>query len=200
MRTLLQDPDIIESYVERSLQNQDVLLANQNLKALHSLGENLLTSKQDGLLTRFQTDDQCPKFIVKIGSPYWELISKILAHHSFAITDEIDDHFSLYQFVKIPSNYRLNCTKSVEFWRTWWRYRNRIRGQRFCMDLLVRVRYTWYPVKDLSISNGMVYIRVLADEIMLHNDDLLFWLEKVTTEAGAVSPPTPARRLSRLSQ
>ena len=179
MKTILQDADIIESYIEQSLQNQDVLLANQNLQAQSSLGESHLSSKRDGLISKFQIDDQGPKFTVKVGSPYWEMLSRTLAHHSFAVTDESDRDFYAYQRVKIPSDYRLNCTKSVEFWRTWWRYRNRIRGMRFCLDLLVRVRHTWYPVKDLSVSNGMVYIKVLADEIVLHNDDLLFWLEKI---------------------
>lgn len=199
MRTILQDEDIIESYIERSLQNQDVLLANQNLRAQSSLGGSHLFSKRDGLIAKFQTDEQGPKFNVKVGSPYWEPLSKTLANHSFAITDDIDHDFFTYQIVKIPSDYRLNCTKSVEFWRTWWRYRNRIRGMRFCLDLLVRVRHTWYPVKDLSVSNGMVYIKVLADEIVLHNDDLLFWLEKITQSSPSVSSIGPQlKRLKRL--
>ncbi|MEB3211986.1 MAG: hypothetical protein VKL39_11555 [Leptolyngbyaceae bacterium] len=198
MRQMLQDAEIIQAYVERSLQNQDVLMANLNLQAQPSFGENRLMSKQEGLLIRFQPDDKTPKFIVKIASSYWEQISQILASQSFVITDEIDDQFLAYEYVKIPPNYHMNCTKSVEFWRTWWKYRNRLRRQRFCMDLLVRVRHTWYPVKDLCVSNGMVYIRVLADEIVLHTDDLLFWLEKDDGLTSEPPPMKPTRRLTHL--
>jgi hypothetical protein len=195
MRHTLQDADIITSYVERSLQHQDVLLANLNLQAQPHFGENHLISKKEGVLVRFQIQDDAPRFIVRIGSSYWALISKLLANQSFAITEEVDDQFSAYEYVKIPAQYHLNCTKSVEFWRTWWKYRNRVRGQRFCMDLLVRVRHTWYPVKDLCVSNGMVYIRVLADEIVLHTDDLLFWLEK-NEEPTTQTHPTRTRRVT----
>jgi hypothetical protein len=181
MRTILQDHEIIQSYIEQSLKKQDILVANQNLQAQSNFGENQLFSKKDGLIAKFESNEQGPKFILKNGTPYWEMLTQSLAQHSFAITDHIDDNFSMYQIVKIPPAYRLNCTKSVEFWRTWWKYRNRLQGKRFCMDLLVRVRHTWYPVKDLCVSNGMVYIKVLADEIVLHSDDLLFWLEKMTS-------------------
>lgn len=205
MRIILQDHEIIESYIGRSLNKQEILEANQNLRAQSNFGENQLYSKKDGLIAKFETDEQGPKFTIKIGTSYWETLAQSLAHHSFAITETLDRNFSLYQRVKIPPDYRLNCTKSVEFWRTWWKYRNRIQGKRFCMDLLVRVRHTWYPVKDLCVSNGMVYIKVLADEIVLHNDDLLFWLEKMTsptvTEPSAQeSTDTPSERARRISR
>ncbi len=205
MRTILQDHAIIESYIERSLHNQDILIANHNLQAQSNFGESRLSSKKDGLIAKFEIDEQGPKFTVKHGTSYWEMLTQSLAKQSFAITENIDDNFSMYRVVKIPSDYRLNCTKSVDFWRAWWKYRNRIQGRGFCMDLLVRVRHTWYPVKDLCVSNGMVYIKVLADEIVLHTDDLLFWLEKTTLPAVTEQPSqnsmdTPSARASRISK
>lgn len=217
MRTILQDNEIIDAYIERSLKKQDILLANQTLRAESNFDENHLYSRKDGLIARFQSDEQGPKFTIKIGTPYWGILSQALAQHSFAMTDQVDDNFSAYRVVKIPPHYRMNCTRSVDFWRTWWKYRNRIQGKRFCMDLLVRMRHTWYPVKDLCVSNGMVYIKVLADEIVLHNDDLLFWLEKIasptdTDTAASASTDTstdpstsastdrPSERARRISQ
>jgi hypothetical protein len=47
------------------------------------------------------------------------------------------------------------------------------------LELLIRKRDSWYPIRDLIISNGLLYIKTLGSEIALDSDDLVTWLSKV---------------------
>lgn len=73
----------------------------------------------------------------------------------------------------------MQCTKSVVLWRAWWKYRKNILRLGILSDLLIKTRDSWYPIRDLTISDGLLYIKTLGNEIEIHADDLVIWLSKI---------------------
>lgn len=191
MPNRLSDDDLIKHFIQDSLQNREVLLANANLTAQsahhanHSI-QNQLLSKKEGLVASSQLNHEFPEFIIRDSSSFWKTLNYALAqHHFIPITQQfknqpkVNNQFSSYQYVKIPQGYHMACTKAMDLWRLWWKYSRRARhGSRLALDLLVRVRQTWYPIQNLEVSNGLLFIKTLVDETTLHGEDLIFWLEK----------------------
>jgi hypothetical protein len=171
--------DLIESYISRSIQRQDIFLANQTLQARSEFSGNQLFSKKEGLLAKFWMRDQVPEFQVRNGSSYWITLNQLLAKHRFIFTEDYQEPLSSYQPIKVPTGYSMTCDKALHFWKVWWKYRNRIKSQHISMDLVVRVSQTWYPVKDVAISNGCLFVKTLASEMMLDTENLMVWLEKI---------------------
>ena len=185
MPNRLSDEALIDQFIQESLQNQEVLLANANLTAQsncrsdHTI-QNQLLSKREGLVASSQLNHDYPEFMIRDHSSFWYTLNYSLARQHFIPMDQkTNDKFSSYQYVKIPQGYQMACTKALELWRMWWKYYRRARhGSRLAMHLLVRVRQTWYPIRNLEVSNGLLFISTLTDETTLHGDDLIFWLEK----------------------
>ncbi|MEJ1935224.1 hypothetical protein WDZ92_33935, partial [Nostoc sp. NIES-2111] len=83
-----------------------------------------------------------------------------------------------YKYCEIPKGYQMHCMKSVHLWRSWWKYRKNKSQLGIPLDLLIRNRNSWYPIRDLIISDGLLYIKTLGSEIAVHSNDLLIWLSK----------------------
>jgi hypothetical protein len=193
MRTVLSDMDLIESYIQRSIHHQDVFLANQTLQARSEFGGNQLLSKKEGLLAKFQVREQVPEFQVRQGISLWNMLNQLLAKHQFIFSADSQDNLSIYQPIKIPSGYQMHCDQAMHFWKVWWKYRNRIKNQHISMDLVVRVNNTWYPVKNVVISNGCLFVKTLASETMLDTESLMVWLEKISTPEQPATIPNIAQ-------
>ena len=185
MSNRLSDEELIDQFVQDSLQNREVLLANANLTAQanrcpdHTI-QNQLLSKGEGLVASSQLNHEYPEFIIRDQCSFWYSLNYSLArHHFIPIEQKSQKQFSSYQYVKVPQGYQMACTKAMELWRMWWKYYRRARhGSRLALNLLVRVRQTWYPIQNLEVSNGLLFIQTLVDENTLHGEDLVFWLEK----------------------
>ena len=185
MANRLSDEELIDQFIQESLQNREVLLANAHLTAQanyfsdHTI-QNQLLSKGEGLVVSSRINHEYPEFIVRDHSSIWYSLNYALArHHFIPIQQQPQPQFSSYQYVKIPQGYQMACTKAIELWRMWWKYYRRARhGSRLALNLLVRVRQTWYPIQNLEVSNGLLFIKTLVDENTLQGEDLIFWLEK----------------------
>ncbi|MEB3355598.1 MAG: hypothetical protein VKK04_02540 [Synechococcales bacterium] len=179
MKGKLSDIEVIQQFIQRSVQNQEVLAANQNLQALSVCSTNQLVNRQGITLASIQLNQASPEFSIWAKTPYWESLNEQLAYYNFVVSNQAIQHdFYRYCHVKPPQGYQMRCTRSVELWRRGWKYRNRIRSQFVSLDLLVRVRQTWYPVNNLEISNGLIFIKTLTEEMSLQTSDLIVWLEK----------------------
>jgi hypothetical protein len=176
---MISDPDLIDVFVEKSIQRQEILLANTNLKAQLIYDSNQLFSKKEGLIATSNLIENPFVFLIKLNSSYWEPISYRLAEKGFIYTTESNiNNFYTFQYCKLPPGYELNCTKSVGLWRAWWKYRKNVSPVGIPLELLVRSRGTWYPIRDLIISDGVLYVKTLGSEITLHAEDLITWLSK----------------------
>ena len=120
------------------------------------------------------------EFSISPTSSQWELINQALAESYYLLKGEVNSRgFYQYQYCEVPKGYEMHCTKSVLLWRTWWKYRKYTSTLRIPLELLVRKRDSWYTIRDLIISDGLLYIKTLGSEIALDSDDLVTWLSKV---------------------
>jgi hypothetical protein len=180
---MLSDSELIQAFIKDSVQHREVLLCNAVLTAQKVCESNQLSAKAEGIVLKTKVVEGQPEFSVKAGSSHWELINQALVSHHFLLMGEIDRWgFYQYKHVKLPKGYQLNCAPAVMLWRAWWKYQQRIVRASIPLELLIRTRETWYPIKHLECGHGLIYIRTLGSEIQLHSDDLAVWLNKVEPE------------------
>lgn len=178
---MLSDLGLIQAFVKNSIEGQEVLLSNSSLRAEKIYDSNQLTAKAEGLLLTFKLTDQLPLFRLKGDTSYWESINQVLVFHHYLLMGKMDDRgFYQYQHVQLPKGYQGNCTKAVLLWRAWWRYRQRILKGGIPLEMLIRTRNTWYPIRNIECGHGLIYIQTLGQEIQLQSNDLIVWLGKIT--------------------
>ena len=177
---MLSDIDLIREFIKLSIQKKEVLLANSTLLGEAVYKSNQLTAKKEGIVATTQLDRTLNPFLIRQDSKYWQLISQVLAEYNFLLMGEPDNRgFYQYEYTQIPPGYQMHCQKAGMLWRTWWKYRRKIEGRVIQLDLLIRIRNTWYPIRGLAISDGMIYIETLGNEIALGLEDTVIWLSKV---------------------
>lgn len=175
---MLSNLDLIREFVQNSIQKKEVLLSNPALTAQTVYKTNQLTAKSEGVIAIAQLT--LSEFSISPKSTQWELINQALAESGYLLKGEVDSRgFYQYQYCEVPKGYQMHCTKSVLLWRAWWRYRKYTSTLGIPLDLLIRTRDSWYPIRDLIISDGLLYIKTLGSEIALDSEDLVTWLSKV---------------------
>ena len=178
---VLSDLGLIQAFVKDSIEGKEVLLSNSSLRAEKIYDVNQLMDKAEGVLLTFKLTDKLPLFRLKGDTSHWEAINQVLVFHHYLLVGEMDSRgFYQYQYVKLPKGYQGNCTKSVLLWRAWWRYRQRIVKGGIPLEMLIRTRGTWYPIRNVECGHGLIYIQTLGQEIQLHSNDLVIWLGKIT--------------------
>ncbi|HEY9800968.1 MAG TPA: hypothetical protein V6D25_11465 [Leptolyngbyaceae cyanobacterium] len=176
---MLSNLELLQEFVAQSIQKQEILLANTNLQAHTDYKINQIIAKTEGVIATAQLTHTPLEFSVKATSSYWELINEALANYNYILTGEIDSRNCYkYQYCEIPKGYQMHCMKSVHLWRAWWKYRKNTLQVGIPLDLLIRNRNSWYPIRDLIISDGLLYIKTLGSEIAVHSNDLIIWLSK----------------------
>ncbi|MCW5314799.1 hypothetical protein GTQ43_13590 [Nostoc sp. KVJ3] len=176
---MLSNLDLIREFVQNSIQKKEVLLSNPALTAQTVYKINQLTAKSEGVIATFQPANTLSEFSISPKSSQWELINQALAEYSYLLKGEVDSRgFYKYQHCEVPKGYEMHCTKSVLLWRAWWKYRKYNSRLSIPLELLIRTRDSWYPIRDLIISDGLLYIKTLGSEIALDSEDLVTWLSK----------------------
>ncbi|MEM1395076.1 MAG: hypothetical protein AAF757_23815 [Cyanobacteria bacterium P01_D01_bin.116] len=177
---MLSDIDLIREFVKLSIQKKEVLLANSTLQGEAVYKSNQLTARKEGIVATTKLERTLNPFFIKQNSNYWQLISQVLAEYNFLLMGEPDSRgFYQYEYCQIPTGYQMHCEKAGMLWRTWWKYRRQIEGRVIQLELLIRIRNTWYPIRGLAISDGMIYIETLGNEIALGLEDTVVWLSRV---------------------
>jgi len=177
---MLSNLDLIREFVQNSTQKKDVFLSNPALTAHTVYKTNQLIAKSEGVIAIAPISDTLSKFSISPNSSQWELINQILAESSYLLKGEVDSRgFYEYQYCEVPKGYQMHCTKSVLLWRAWWKYRKYTSKLGIPLELLIRTRDSWYPIRDLIISDGLLYIKTLGSEVALDSGDLVTWLSKL---------------------
>ncbi|MDZ7958521.1 MAG: hypothetical protein RMY34_11690 [Aulosira sp. DedQUE10] len=176
---MLSNIDLMRVFVYNSIQKQEVLLSNQALTAQTVYKSNQIIAKTEGVIATIELTKEPSSFSIHATSSHWEVMNEALADYSYILTGEIDHRgFYQYRYCQIPSGYKMHGNKSVYLWRAWWKYRKYAFQLGFSLELLIRHRNAWYPVRDLNISDGLLYIKTLGNEIAVHADDLVIWLSR----------------------
>ncbi len=178
---MLSNAELIQSFVRHSCGHQEVLLANPELRAERVCGTNQLFAKGEGLILTTRQKTTALQFSAKRSSSHWNGMIAALTEQSFLMVGEPDQHqFYTFQQDKIPEGYEPHCTESVMLWRSWWKHRQRIVQATLPQELFIRTRGTWYPIRNLNLSNGMLFVQTFGSEIELHISDLVIWLSKAS--------------------
>lgn len=178
---MLSNSELIQTFVRQSCEQREVLLANPELRAESVCGANQLFAKGEGLILTTRSVAASLQFSAKCSSSHWNELAGALVEHSFLMTGEPDQrHFYTFQYDKIPQGYQPHCTESVMLWRSWWKYRQRIVQVTLPKELLIRARNTWYPIRHIGLSDGILFLPTFGSEIQLHTGDLVIWLSKKT--------------------
>jgi len=177
---MLSNLDLIREFIKNSIHKKDILLSNPSFTAQTLYKANQLNAKSEGVIAIAQIHNTPCQFSISPNSSHWELINQALAEYSYILKGEIDSRgFYQYEYCEIPKGYQMQCTKSVMLWRAWWKYRKYTSRPGIPLELLIRTRDSWYPIRDLIISDGLLYIKTLGSEIALDSNDLVTWLNKI---------------------
>ncbi|BAY77171.1 DUF4365 domain-containing protein [Nostoc sp. DSM 114161] len=177
---MLSNLDLIREFIQNSIHKKDILLSNPSFTAQTVYKANQLSAKSEGVIAIAQISNTVCQFSISPNSSHWELINQALAEYSYILKGEIDSRgFYQYEYCEIPKGYQMQCTKSVLLWRAWWKYRKYASRPGIPLQLLIRTRDSWYPIRDLIISDGLLYIKTLGSEIALDSNDLVTWLNKI---------------------
>lgn len=177
---MLSNLELMRVFVYNSIQKQEILLSNPFLTAQAVYQSNQVIAKIEGVIATAELAYTPTVFSINATSSYWEVMNEVLADYSYILTGEIDRRgFYHYRHCQVPNGYQMHGTKSVYLWRAWWKYRRYASQLGIPLDLLIRTRDAWYPIRDLSISDGLLYIKTLGNEIAVHADDLVIWLSKI---------------------
>ncbi|MBN3872891.1 MULTISPECIES: hypothetical protein [unclassified Nostoc] len=177
---MLANLDLIREFVQSSIEKKEILLSNLSLTAQTVYKTNQLAAKSEGIIATAQLSNTLPEFLIYSKSSQWEFINEALAEYGYLLKGEVDSRgFYQYEYCEVPKGYQMHCTKSVFLWRAWWKYRKYSLRPGIPLELLIRTRNSWYPIRDLIISNRLLYIKTLGSEIALDSDDLVTWLNKI---------------------
>jgi hypothetical protein len=175
---MLTDQELITEFIQHSLSTKQILLSNSVLRGETVFDTNQLTAKNEGIILKINLTSSTPEFFLKINSSHWLLMNEALASYNFILSGKIDN-FGFYscQYYQIPQGYQVMCTKSLIIWRMWWKYKKYSQGRAIPLKLLIRNRNSWYPVRDLIVSQGFLYIKTLGQEFAFSQDDWITWLK-----------------------
>ncbi|WP_096592584.1 hypothetical protein [Calothrix sp. NIES-2098] len=186
---MLSNLDLMRVFVYSSIQKQEVLLSNPFLTAQTVYKSNQVIAKIEGVIATSELSHAPSVFSVNATSSYWDVMNEVLADYSYLLTGEIDRRgFYEYRYCQVPNGYKMHSTKSVYLWRAWWKYRKYALQLGIPLELLIRTRNAWYPIRDLTISDGLLYIKTLGNEIAVHADDLVTWLSKTQPDSKNTTP------------
>ncbi|UBF25648.1 hypothetical protein K9N68_29485 [Kovacikia minuta CCNUW1] len=192
----LDDATLIQQFVKREV----TLVSNQNLRVESAFDSVQLLAKRGGLIATIKQVKGIDIFAVRRSSEYGQQVHESLVDNNFIPTKKLDkSEFWQYEECQPSPGYKLHCTAAKFLWKEWWtsvRYSNRNAIQ---TDLLIRVRDTWYPIREAVCSQGLLYITTLVSEFVFQGSDQIIWLSKLPNQPlerqpklTPVSPQPPA--------
>jgi hypothetical protein len=185
---MLSNAELIQAFVQQSCSNREVLLANSELRAEGVCGVNQLIAKGEGVIFTTHQMSKSLQFSAKFKSHHWNTMVGALAESGFLMVgDPNQQHFYTFQYYKMPKGYQPHCTESVMLWRSWWKHRKHILRAGVPTELFVRTRDTWYPIRNLFISDSVLFVQTFGSEIPFHISDLVVWLSKMSESTPAAT-------------
>lgn len=191
--TSLDDLTLLQWFVS----GDATLEANQSLRIQPANNLRQLLGRK-GVLLATAYDATTPSRIeVRRHTDYTDVLHQVLIdHHFLPIGQELDSQVLCYAHHPIPKGYRVNYAAARQLWKQWWIQSSRRSNRPLQLDLLVLASNQWYPIRDIAINSGTLYVDTLRGEKVYHGDDLVAWLEKEPCEEGnktCVWTPPPSK-------
>jgi hypothetical protein len=175
----LDDNKLIEKFAQGSNQ----LLASTNLRLEVSGNLSQLLARNGDPIAIMYLDSKPRTVIVKHGSPFLELIDRLLLERDFVMFgDASRAGFIEYKHYVTPAGYRILHTDPALLWKKWWPTERFQDKQRFNMNILVSFKGSWYPVQNITVAAGTFTIKTIAGQLVLQRNDKVLWLAQIVSE------------------
>ncbi|MBD2233209.1 hypothetical protein [Phormidium tenue] len=199
--TSLDDLTLLQWFVS----GDATLEANQSLRIQPANKARQLLGRKGALLAIAYDASTPPCIEVRRHTDYTDVLHQVLVdHHFLPIGQGLDSQVLCYAHHPIPQGYRVNYAAARQLWKQWWLHSSRRGNRPLQLDLLVLASGQWYPIRDIAINSGTLYVDTLRGENVYHGDDLVAWLEKEPCEEGdktcfwapppAQAAPTPTAK------
>jgi hypothetical protein len=191
---ILDDVTLIQQFIS----GEATLAANQKLRIEPAFNSVQLLAKRGGLIATTKRIGSRQTVLLRQASDYSTIVRQILRTRQFVPVLDAGDQpgFEQYRTDEIPVGYAANHTPAKAMWKEWWRTA-RHSGQGLQMDILIFARDTWYPVRNIVCSQGVLFITTLVSEIALESHEQLSWLHRLSPSRTGGAEPLVAPALPR---
>ncbi|WP_017297441.1 hypothetical protein [Nodosilinea nodulosa] len=173
--TSLDDITLLQWFVS----GDATLEANQSLRIQPANSLRQLLGRKGLLLATAYDAAMPPRIEVRRNTDYADLLHQILIDHHFVPMGQgLGSHVLCYAHYPIPEGYRIVYGQARQLWKLWWTHPSHLRDRHLQLDLFVLVKAQWYPVREIAINSGTLYVETLRGETVHHGDDMMVWLEK----------------------
>jgi hypothetical protein len=193
--TSLDDLTLLQWFVS----GDATLEANQSLRIQPANNLRQLLGRKGSLLATAYDAALPPRIEIRRDTDYAEVLHQVLLdHHFLPIGQGLESHVLCYAHYPIPTGYHLNYAQARQLWKQWWMHASRLKNRQLQLDLFVLASGQWYPVREIAINSGTLYVDTLRGESVHHGDDMMAWLEKDSCKEDDETclwapPPEPAR-------
>lgn len=191
--TSLDDLTLLQWFVS----GDATLEANQSLRLQPANNVRQLLGRKGSLLATAYDATTPARIEVRRHTDYADVLHQVLIdHHFLPIGQGLDSQVLCYAHHPIPQGYHVNYAAARQLWKQWWMHHSRRGNRPLQLDLLVLAQNQWYPIRDIAINSGTLYVDTLRGENVYHGDDMVAWLEKEPCEEGdktCVWAPPPGR-------
>ncbi|MBE9157114.1 hypothetical protein IQ265_09790 [Nodosilinea sp. LEGE 06152] len=160
-----------------------ILEANPTLRVQPANNLRQLLGRKGLLLATAYDATTPPRIEVRRSTEYTDVLHQVLIDHQFMpVGQGLDSQVLCYTYSPIPQGYRINYTEARQLWKQWWMSVGRLRQRNLQLDLFVLTQNQWYPVRDIAVNSGTLYIETLRGETVHQGGDMVVWLEKDSGE------------------
>lgn len=172
----LDNKEILRLFV----QGQSQFIYNEELQVESQMNLATLKTRQGDILGLIKKEKKNRTATIK-KSPFLQMIEEALVQSNFVcLGDSLSRKgFAEYKEYEVPSGYKINYTETKILWKIWWPSQNFTNSNQLQLNLLVRIKEQWYPIKNMIVEEGKVYIVTLRGEMCLSINDKVFWLNKL---------------------
>ncbi|MGB3309301.1 MAG: hypothetical protein WBG32_06535 [Nodosilinea sp.] len=159
------------------------LEANQALRIEPANNLRQLLSHSGLLLATAYDTTKPPRIEVRRNTDYTDVLHQILLdYHFMPIGQGGDSQVLCYAHSPVPDGYHINYAEARQLWKQWWVGNSRRSNRHLQLNLFVLTQNQWYPIRDIAINSGTLYVETLRGETVHHGDDMMVWLEKDSVE------------------
>jgi PAS domain S-box-containing protein len=175
------DITLIQTFVQKFIQGEAILLSNSNLQTEQFGNTIQLLGKTEGLVVKAMLTEKPRSALAKKSSRYWGLVHQAMFAYSFFPIGEPKEDFYRYQHRPMPENYQMHCTDALDLWQFWVEEKKRNQLSVSSMEIIMLRQGTWKPLTDImTYSYGKtLYIKTIGDRFTIDGAEMLIWGKKV---------------------
>jgi len=189
---MLDDLTLLQWFVS----GDATLEANGNLRIQPTNKLRQLFSRRGALVGTAYDAALPPQIVVQRDTDYTAVLHQVLLdHHYVPVGQAVNSLGITYKYHPVPDGYQIHYTPARDLWKTWWRLPYQHAHKHLQLELFALTQDKWYPIRDITLNRGTLYVETLRGETIHGGDDLMVWLQKDSddeaekTQFWAASPP-----------